>query len=226
MENSMMRSYEVRSSTRLVRSNECRKLFDSSLKTHALCVPRRLPSIVSTSESRMARSAASLLNSGADQAEQVFDGKNFSGISRLRRRPHAYRHLFSTGRRPGLGKQGSGDGGRYLQPELHPHLARIDLNRGGPYREFMPEVFFKQSNGRFWSTTAIISPRSRPLTSTKWNVDLDDGITSFKIFMFYGGYGLHGRSTQQNDFLIIGQDEQYDHRAFRVHYAVRAASDD
>ena len=35
-------------------------------------------------------------------------------------------------------------------------------------------------------------------------------MTSFKIFMFYGGYGLHGRSSQQNDFLMIGPDEQYD----------------
>ena len=38
----------------------------------------------------------------------------------------------------------------------------------------------------------------------------DHGVTSFKIFMFYGGYGLHGRSSQQNDFLMIGPDERYD----------------
>jgi allantoinase len=39
---------------------------------------------------------------------------------------------------------------------------------------------------------------------------LDHGVTSFKIFMFYGGYGLHGRSDQQHDFLMIGPDECYD----------------
>src|SRR6478736_6230628 len=37
-----------------------------------------------------------------------------------------------------------------------------------------------------------------------------DGVTSFKIFMFYGGYGLHGRSNAQNDFLMIGPEERYD----------------
>ena len=26
---------------------------------------------------------------------------------------------------------------------------------------------------------------------------LDHGIPSFKIFMFYGGYGLHGRSNSK-----------------------------
>ncbi len=39
---------------------------------------------------------------------------------------------------------------------------------------------------------------------------LDHGIPSFKIFMFYGGYGLHGRSNSQNDFLMIGPEERYD----------------
>jgi allantoinase len=28
--------------------------------------------------------------------------------------------------------------------------------------------------------------------------------------MFYGGYGLHGRSNSQNDFLMIGPDDRYD----------------
>jgi hypothetical protein len=31
---------------------------------------------------------------------------------------------------------------------------------------------------------------------------VEHGVTSFKIFMFYGGYGLHGRSSHQNEFLM------------------------
>jgi allantoinase len=38
----------------------------------------------------------------------------------------------------------------------------------------------------------------------------DWGVPSFKIFMFYGGYGLHGRSSDQSEFLMIGPDERYD----------------
>jgi allantoinase len=36
------------------------------------------------------------------------------------------------------------------------------------------------------------------------------GVASFKIFMFYGSHGLHGRSDSQRDFLMIGEDERYD----------------
>jgi allantoinase len=36
------------------------------------------------------------------------------------------------------------------------------------------------------------------------------GVTSFKIYMFYGGYGLHGASSQQRDFLMIDPSEKYD----------------
>jgi allantoinase len=36
------------------------------------------------------------------------------------------------------------------------------------------------------------------------------GVTSFKIYMFYGGYGLHGASSHQHEFLMIDKDEKYD----------------
>jgi len=31
----------------------------------------------------------------------------------------------------------------------------------------------------------------------------DFGVTSFKIFMFYGSHGLHGKSADQSSFLMI-----------------------
>jgi allantoinase len=40
------------------------------------------------------------------------------------------------------------------------------------------------------------------------------GVTSFKIFMFYGSHGLHGRSSDQSSFLMIPEDEQYDYAHF------------
>ena len=36
------------------------------------------------------------------------------------------------------------------------------------------------------------------------------GVSSFKIFMFYGSHGLHGASDSQREFLMIGEDERYD----------------
>ncbi|MEH1870042.1 amidohydrolase family protein [Nostoc sp.] len=40
------------------------------------------------------------------------------------------------------------------------------------------------------------------------------GVSSFKIFMFSGGYGLHGLSDQQNLFLMINKEERYDFAHF------------
>jgi allantoinase len=84
------------------------------------------------------------------------------------------------------------------------------LNRGGPYREFMPEVF-NQSEGRFWVDYGFhLAPIESGHIDEMEYLVTEHGVTSFKIFMFYGGYGLHGRSSQQNDFLMIGPDERYD----------------
>jgi allantoinase len=40
------------------------------------------------------------------------------------------------------------------------------------------------------------------------------GVASFKIFMFYGSHGLHGRSHDQRKFLMIGPKERYDYAHF------------
>jgi allantoinase len=34
------------------------------------------------------------------------------------------------------------------------------------------------------------------------------GVPSFKIFMFYGGHGLHGASDSQQQFLMVDGDEK------------------
>jgi allantoinase len=42
----------------------------------------------------------------------------------------------------------------------------------------------------------------------------DFGVSSFKIFMFYGSHGLHGRSADQSDFLMTPPGESYDYAHF------------
>ena len=72
------------------------------------------------------------------------------------------------------------------------------LNRGGPYREVMPEVL-KLSEGQFWVDYGYhVAPiEGRHLGEMEY-LAVEHGVTSFKIFMFYGGYGLHGKSAAQN----------------------------
>ena len=84
------------------------------------------------------------------------------------------------------------------------------LNRGGPYRAFMAEVH-KQAKDKFWVDYRFhIAPIESAHIDEMEHLVTDHGVTSFKIFMFYGGYGLHGASSQQNEFLMIGPDERYD----------------
>ncbi|HEX6530522.1 MAG TPA: dihydroorotase family protein [Burkholderiales bacterium] len=84
------------------------------------------------------------------------------------------------------------------------------LNRGGPWRDFVPEVL-KTSAGRFHVDYGFhLAPMDSGHIKEIPDVVQQHGISSFKIFMFYGSHGLHGRSDSQRDFLMIGPDERYD----------------
>lgn len=98
------------------------------------------------------------------------------------------------------------------------------LNRGGPYREFMPELL-RLSEGKFWVDYGYhLAPIEAGHIDEMDALVTEWGVPSFKIFMFYGGYGLHGKSSSQNEFLMIGPDETYDiaHFEFIMRSARRA----
>lgn len=88
------------------------------------------------------------------------------------------------------------------------------LNQGGPYEAFFPEVL-DQIEGRSHVDYAFhLAPMQSshidemPLLIERF------GVTSFKIFMFYGSHGLHGRSDSQSDFLMTPPGERYDYAHF------------
>ena len=86
------------------------------------------------------------------------------------------------------------------------------LNKGGPYADFYPEVL-EISSGRYWVDYAYhLAPISSSHIDEMESLLVDHGVSSFKIFMFYGGYGLHGKTDKdaQKQFLMIGEDESYD----------------
>jgi len=84
------------------------------------------------------------------------------------------------------------------------------LNRGGPYSEFFPQVL-EQSRGRSFIDYGFhLAPMMREHIDEIPSIIEDFGVTSFKIFMFYGSHGLHGRSADQSSFLMIPKEERYD----------------
>ena len=101
------------------------------------------------------------------------------------------------------------------------------LNRGGSYREFFPQVL-AASEGRAYVDYAFhLAPMSKEHLGELSSLVGEHGVTSFKIFMFYGSHGLHGRSASQSDFLMIPEDERYDLAHFEfVMRAVQQARQD
>ncbi|WP_280507300.1 dihydroorotase [Nocardia flavorosea] len=84
------------------------------------------------------------------------------------------------------------------------------LNKGGAYADFFPEVLDAAAGRSYIDYAFHLAPMSKQHIGEIGDLASDQGVTSFKIFMFYGSHGLHGRSASQSDFLMIPEDERYD----------------
>ena len=156
----------------------------------------------------------------AEQAKQVFDARNrlaFPGCVDA----HMHIGIYAPLAQDAVSESKAAAMGGVTSSLNYLRTGHYYLNRGGPYREFMPEVF-RQADGRFWVDYGFhIAPIESGHIDEMEYLITEHGVTSFKIFMFYGGYGLHGRSSQQNEFLMIGPDERYDIAHFE--FIMRAA---
>ncbi|MDA8368906.1 MAG: dihydroorotase family protein [Nocardiopsaceae bacterium] len=88
------------------------------------------------------------------------------------------------------------------------------LNKGGPYADFFPEVLAATEGKSLVDYAFHIAPMSSEHLDEIPSLIRDMGVTSFKIFMFYGSHGLHGRSQDQNSFLMLPEGERYDYARF------------
>ena len=77
------------------------------------------------------------------------------------------------------------------------------LNRGGSYAEVFPEVLAAAEGRAYVDYAFHLAPMQASHIDEIPALVSEHGVTSFKIFMFYGSHGLHGRSDDQNDFLMI-----------------------
>lgn len=88
------------------------------------------------------------------------------------------------------------------------------LYKGGPYADFYPEVLQK-SAGNYWVDYGYhIAPINHSHIDEMPMLLDEHGVSSFKIFMFYGGFGLHGKSSNQRNFLRLEEGENYDFAHF------------
>lgn len=100
------------------------------------------------------------------------------------------------------------------------------MNKGGPYAEFLPEVLATSEGRSFIDYGYHVAPMMKQHIDEIPELIERFGIPSYKIYMFYGSHGLHGRSDDQGSFLMTPPDERYDYAHFEfIMRGARAAMD-
>ena len=160
---------------------------------------------IAVSEGKFARVAPDL---GHD-AKLLYDGKGriaFPGVVDA----HMHAGIYSPLAEDAVSESRAAAQGGVTSSLNYFRTGQYYLNRGGPYAEFFPEVL-RLSEGRFHVDYGYhLAPMDSTHISEIPALVEKHGVASFKIFMFYGSHGLHGRSDSQRDFLMIGPDDRYD----------------
>jgi len=149
----------------------------------------------------------------AGEAREVVDGKGllaFPGVVDA----HTHAGIYSPLEQDALTESRAAAQGGVTTMLTYFRTGQYYLNRGGPYAEFFPEVL-RRSEGRYHVDYGYhLAPINARHIDEIELLAREHGVTSFKIFMFYGSHGLHGRSDQQRQFLMLGEGERYDFAHF------------
>jgi allantoinase len=175
---------------------------------------------IGVADGRFARLAP---NIPADQAEVVVDGADrlaFPGVVDAHQHWGIYNPLEEDARSESRAAAQGGvtSGITYIRTGAY------YLNRSGPYEEIFPDVLSAAEGNAYIDYGFHVAPilaqhiDEIPLLIERF------GVPSFKIFMFYGTHGLHGRSSAQQSFLMIPPEQSYDYAHFEfVMRGVQAA---
>lgn len=148
-----------------------------------------------------------------DQAQEVFDAQNLLGFPGVVD-AHMHIGIYQPLDQDAMTESKAAAMGGVTTSLNYIRTGQYYLNKGGSYKDFFPEVL-SLSDGNFFVDygyhVAPISPSH--IDEMQWLFE-QYGVASFKIFMFYGGYGLHGLSDQQNLFLMINKEDRYDFAHF------------
>jgi allantoinase len=159
----------------------------------------------------------------ASAAKQVYDGQGllaFPGAVDA----HMHTGIYSPLAEDAISESRAAAQGGVTTSLNYFRSGQYYLNKGGPYAEFFPEVL-KIAAGKFHVDYGFhLAPMDGRHISEIEDLIGKFGVCSFKIFMFYGSHGLHGRSDSQRDFLMIGPEDRYDYAHFEfVMRGVQAA---
>jgi allantoinase len=148
-------------------------------------------------------------NLSPDTGKKVFDAENllaFPGVVDA----HMHIGIYQPLERDAVSESKAAAMGGVTTSLNYIRTGQYYLNKGGSYKDFFPEVLARSQGNFFVDYSYHIAPISAAHIDEMQMLFEEYGIGSFKIFMFYGGYGLHGLSDRQNLFLMINKEESYD----------------
>ncbi len=148
-----------------------------------------------------------------DQAKEVFDAQNLLGFPGVVD-AHMHIGIYQPLDQDAIAESKAAAMGGVTTSLNYIRTGQYYLNKGGSYKDFFPEVLALSEGNFFVDYGYHVAPiSSGHIDEMQWLFE-QHGVASFKIFMFYGGYGLHGLSDQQNLFLMINKEERYDFAHF------------
>jgi len=148
-----------------------------------------------------------------DQAKEVFDAQNLLGFPGVVD-AHMHIGIYQPLDQDAIAESKAAAMGGVTTSLNYIRTGQYYLNKGGLYKDFFPEVLALSEGNFFVDYGYHVAPiSSGHIDEMQWLFE-EHGVASFKIFMFYGGYGLHGLSDQQNLFLMINKEERYDFAHF------------
>ena len=147
------------------------------------------------------------------EAKTIYDGKGrlaFPGVVDA----HMHTGIYSPLEEDAVSESRAAAQGGVTSSLNYFRSGQYYLNKGGPYHDFFPEVL-RISQGKFHVDYGYhLAPMDATHIREIPELVERHGVASFKIFMFYGSHGLHGRSDSQREFLMIGPEERYDYAHF------------
>lgn len=149
----------------------------------------------------------------SDQAREVFDAQNLLGFPGVVD-AHMHIGIYQPLDQDAIAESKAAAMGGVTTSLNYIRTGQYYLNKGGSYKKFFPEVLALSEGNFFVDYGYHVAPISaQHIGEMQWLFE-QHGVASFKIFMFYGGYGLHGLSDHQNLFLMINKEERYDFAHF------------
>jgi allantoinase len=157
------------------------------------------------------------------EAKEVFDGDRllaFPGLVDA----HMHAGIYSPLEEDAITESKAAASGGVTSMITYFRTGQYYLNKGGSYANFFPEVL-SISEGTYWSDYGYhLAPIQGQHIDEMELLVTEFGVPSFKIFMFYGGYGLHGKAgtDAQRQFLMLDEDDSYDFAHFE--FIMRSAT--